>query len=139
MRRQTPNFLLQPTIAKNFLDIATLILNLRRPITQPQIHNERRKPTGASPIGARMFIVGYLIAIACLVLFIPWLYLNVIITCIQDICKHSHTPSSPSPQNILESNSSTEKEQDEDEDEPEDEDIEFYNYMSGDVYYEDIP
>ena len=24
-------------------------------------------------------------------------------------------------------------------DEPEDEDIEFYNYMSGDVYYEDIP
>ena len=25
------------------------------------------------------------------------------------------------------------------EDEPEDEDIEFYNYMSGDVYYEDIP
>ena len=26
-----------------------------------------------------------------------------------------------------------------DEDEPEDEDIEFYNYMSGDVYYEDIP
>ena len=86
-----------------------------------------------------MFIVGYLIAIACLVLFIPWLYLNVIITCIQDICKSSHKPSSPSPQNILESNFSTEKEQDEDEDEPEDEDIEFYNYMSGDVYYEDIP
>ena len=86
-----------------------------------------------------MFIVGYLIAIACLVLFIPWLYFNVIITCIQDICKSSHTPSppSPSPQNILESNSSTEEEQDEDE--PEDEDIEFYNYMSGDVYYEDIP
>ena len=27
--------------------------------------------------------------------------------------------------------------EDEDEDEPEDEDIEFYNYMSGDVYYED--
>nr|DAP37566.1 MAG TPA: hypothetical protein [Caudoviricetes sp.] len=26
MRRQTPNFLLQPTIAKNFLDIATSIL-----------------------------------------------------------------------------------------------------------------
>lgn len=86
-----------------------------------------------------MFIVGYLIAIACLVLFIPWLYFKVIITCIQDIRKPSHTPSSPSLQNILESNSSTEKEQDEDEDEPEDEDIEFYNYMSGDVYYEDIP
>lgn len=62
-----------------------------------------------------------------------------IVTCIQDIRKPSHTPSSPSPQNILESNSSTEKEQNKDEDEPEDEDIEFYNYMSGDVYYEDIP
>ena len=86
-----------------------------------------------------MFIVGYLIAIACLVLFIPWLYFNVIITCIRDIFKSSHTPSSSSPQNILESNSDAEEEQDEDEDEPEDEDIEFYNYMSGDVYYEDIP
>lgn len=82
-----------------------------------------------------MFIVGYLIAIACLVLFIPWLYFNVIITCIQDIFKSSHTPSPPSPQNILESNSDAEEEQDEDE--PEDEDIEFYNYMSGDIYYED--
>ena len=29
--------------------------------------------------------------------------------------------------------------EEQDEDEPEDEDIEFYNYMSGDVYYEDIP
>ena len=84
-----------------------------------------------------MFIVGYLIAIACLVLFIPWLYFNVIITCIRDICKPSHTPSPPSPQNILESNSDTKEEQEQDEDEPEDEDIEFYNYMSGDVYYED--
>ena len=82
-----------------------------------------------------MCIVGYLIAIACLVLFIPWLYFNVIITCIRDIFKSSHTPSSSSPQNILESNSDAEEEQDEDE--PEDEDIEFYNYMSGDVYYED--
>ena len=64
-----------------------------------------------------MFIVGYLIAIACLVLFIPWLYFNVIITCIRDICKPSHTSSAPSParQNILESNSSAEEEEDEEE------------------------
>ena len=53
----------------------------------------------------------------------------------RDIRKPSHTPSSSSPQNILESNTDTEEEQDEDE--PEDEDIEFYNYMSGDTYYED--
>lgn len=58
-----------------------------------------------------------------------------IVTGIQDFRKLFHTSSSPSPQNILESNSSTEEQ--EDKDEPEDEDIEFYNYMSGDIYYED--
>lgn len=41
---------------------------------------------------------------------------------------HDETPL-PAPYVIIEQN----------EDEPEDEDIEFYNYMSGDVYYEDIP
>ena len=39
---------------------------------------------------------------------------------------HDETPL-PAPHVIIE----------QDEDEPEDEDIEFYNYMSGDVYYED--
>lgn len=58
-----------------------------------------------------------------------------IVTGIQDFRKLFHTPPPPSPQNILESNSSTEEQ--EDKDEPEDEDIEFYNYMSGDIYYED--
>ena len=38
---------------------------------------------------------------------------------------------------FLESNSNTGEEEEQDEDEPEDEDIEFYNYMSGDIYYED--
>ena len=41
---------------------------------------------------------------------------------------HDETPL-PAPYVLIE----------QDEDEPEDEDIEFYNYMSGDVYYEDIP
>ena len=71
MRRQTPNFLLQPTIAKNSLDIAASILNMRRPITLQRSHcpntiphNERRKPIGALPIGARM--IAMLIAAAIL-------------------------------------------------------------------------
>ena len=41
---------------------------------------------------------------------------------------HDETPL-PAPHVIIE----------QDEDEPEDEDIEFYNYMSGETYYEDIP
>ena len=43
-----------------------------------------------------------------------------------DQTPHDETPL-PAPHVIIEQN----------EDEPEDEDIEFYNYMSGDVYYED--
>ena len=46
MRRQTPNFLLKPTIAKNFLDIATLIINMRAPI-------------GEAPVGFLLSLCGY--------------------------------------------------------------------------------
>lgn len=83
-------------------------------------------------------IIGYLIAMVCIVLFIPWLYTSLIITLVQDIRK----PSSTLPQPHNETRSFTPDPQEQEEEEI-DEEMEFYDYMCGDpdphVVYEDDP
>jgi len=81
-------------------------------------------------------IIGYLLAIAALVLFIPWLYTSLVITLVQDICKPHNDP-------IIKSSPSVSYAPEEQEEEEVDEDMEFYDYMCGEadpepqVYYED--
>lgn len=82
-------------------------------------------------------IIGYLLAMAALILFIPWLYTSLVITLVQDIRKPHNDPIVKSSPSV----SYTSEEQEEEE--MVDEDMEFYDYMCGEadpepqVYYED--
>lgn len=104
------------------------------PRSQNYTHNERKNPignqshnaTGKPPIGeTAMFIIGYLVAVALLVLFIPGLLGSLFISNIRDLHSSSYSPHNEiplsEPYTIIEV-----PEEDE-----EDEEIEFYNYMSG--------